>query len=247
MLTRRTFLAFSTVLAGCGGGGGSDSAPDALNPGPGAPPPLAPAINEPFRRGDPANQPLVLAPAGPAGLAEWVGEDVIAGFVQAGFFVIGAHWPGLDGGVEDFGAQNAKIPGWLAAQSLGRKPMLYAQSRGGLQLLNFACDHPDSFMKIAALYPVTDPLVYPGEGEPLWRAWGTTEASFPVLASTPNLRAASLRGRPIKIWHGDQDAVVPKQRTTDVFAAASGAEVVTLPGVGHVPLWLPEIGAWLKA
>lgn len=198
-----------------------------------------------FTRGDPKGIPLVVAPAGPKGLGQYMTEEKIDRFAAAGFYVIGAHWPGLDGGEEDYGAHHREIAAWLRGLNLA-KPLMYAHSRGGLQLLNFACDHPDSFSKIACLYPVTDPYVYPGRGPKLWSAHDAWLRRFDVGAFSPNARAAALRGRPIKIWHGDSDKLVPKHLTTDVFAPQCGAEVVTLRGVGHVPLWVDEIPAWLK-
>ncbi|MDI4631661.1 alpha/beta hydrolase [Pelomonas sp. V22] len=180
-------------------------------------------------------------------MAQWVGEEVIAGLVRAGFFVIGRHWPGLDGGIEDYGARHGEIAAWLDSLRLSVRPVFYVQSRGGLQLLNYACDEPESFRKIACLYPVTDPRVFPGAGQLLWNAHASTEAMFPWLANTPNLRAARLRGRPIRIWHGDADTLVPKSSTTDVFAPAAGAEVVTIPGLGHTQVWIEAIGDWLRA
>lgn len=198
-----------------------------------------------FTRGDPSGIPLVVAPVGPRGLGDWIGEKTISNFVSAGFYVLGVHWTGLNGRAEDYGARSKLIDAWMRDMGL-QKPMLYAQSRGGLQLLNYACDHPDSFDRIAALYPVTDPLVYPGAISALWNAYGTTEEQFPEQAFSPNLKASSLRGRPIKVWHGDSDKLVPKNLTTDVFAPQCGAEVITLPGVGHIPLWLDDIASWLK-
>lgn len=199
-----------------------------------------------FTRGEPSNPTLVVAPVGPTGLTHWLKEETVNGFVAAGFYVVGAHWPGRLRTEEDYGSGFQNIAGWLEFMRLDR-PLLYAHSRGGLQLLNFACDHPNSFRKIAALYPVTDPFVYPGRSLKLWAAYAAIESTFPRAQFTPNLRASSLRGRPIKIWHGDSDKLVPKPLTTDIFAAASGAEVVTLRGIGHQRLWLDEIPAYLHS
>jgi pimeloyl-ACP methyl ester carboxylesterase len=197
-----------------------------------------------FTAGDPSASPLLAAPVGPRGLSHWLDKKALAAF--AGFYVIGVHWPGLNNGDEDYGARYANIVRWLDFMKVD-KPMLYAQSRGGLQLLNFACDNPDRIDRIAALYPVTDPYVYPGNNSKLWSAHATTRESFDRGRFTPNLRAAALRGKRIKIWHGDSDKLVPKSATTDVFASASGAEVVTLAGVGHVKLWRQDIHDFLSA
>ena len=55
----------------------------------------------------------------------------------------------------------------------------------------------------------------------------------PLEGFTPNARAHRLRGRPIRIWHGDRDETVPKRLTSDVFAQRSGAELVTVRGARH--------------
>lgn len=199
-----------------------------------------------FTLGDPGGVPLVVAPVGPKGIGQWLRDDWMQHFVDAGFYLLGCHWSGKDGGAEDYGARYSLIGEWMQFMKLDR-PMAFAQSRGGLQLLNFACDHPQAFRKIAALYPVTDPFVFPGKGEKLWEAYDTTEAQFPHHAFTPNERATRLRGQAIKIWHGDKDELVPKRLTSDIFAAASGAQLITLPGVGHQRVLLDDIPAFLRA
>jgi pimeloyl-ACP methyl ester carboxylesterase len=236
MISRRTFLAAAGTLGAC-------SSND--QPIPARHPETAHEWQgfRYFSRGNASAPPLVVAPVGPKGLGHWLTNPTIDNFVDAGFHVVGVHWHGVNG-PEDYGARHPKIAAWLDHMRLKRPPM-YAQSRGGLQLLNFACDHPSAFSKIAALYPVTDPFVFPGRKQQLWTAYGVDEARFPTQAFTPNARAATLKGRQIRIWHGDRDKLVPKHLTTDIFAAASGAEVVTLKGVGHVPLWLDEIAAYL--
>jgi pimeloyl-ACP methyl ester carboxylesterase len=184
-----------------------------------------------FTAGNPKASPLVVAPVGPGGLDDFLPQSTIEAFVSAGFYVVGAHWRGLDGGDEDYGARHSLIGAWM--QDLGiRRPAAFAQSRGALQLLNFACDHPTAFSCIAALFPVTDPLVFPGPTRKLWAAHGLSQPR-PLDGFTPNARAHRLRGRPIRIWHGDRDETVPKERTSDVFAAASGAQLVTVRGTGH--------------
>lgn len=224
-ISRRTFVAAAAV-AGCS-------------------PIVTPSGFRFFSQGNPKHPPLVVAPVNFAGLAGQLRQAQIDSFVAAGFYVVGMHWPGMDGGDQDYGARHKQIAGWLRLLGIER-PAMFAQSRGALQLLNFACDHPDSFSKIACLYPVTDPFVYPGKGDVLWKAYGTTEEGFSAYEHTPNARAHRLRGKAIKIWHGDRDETVPKRRTTDIFAARSGAQVVTLKGVGHDRVWPDEIPAWLR-
>lgn len=224
-IDRRSFLiASGAALAGC-------SSPPAWN-----------GFSY-FTAGNPAGRPLLVAPVGPKGLAQWLGEPTIAYFVQRGFYVVGVHWSGLDGGDEDFGARYTLISEWLAFMKIHR-PLMYAQSRGGLQLLNFACDQPQAFDRIACLFPVTDQYIFPGNGKKLRSAF---DKSFDRARFVPNLKAAKLRGARVKIWHGDSDALVPKDATTDIFAAGSGAEVVTMTGVGHGGTWPTAIADFLAA
>ncbi|RKT53162.1 alpha/beta hydrolase family protein [Saccharothrix australiensis] len=49
--------------------------------------------------------------------------------------------------------------------------------------------------------------------------------------------------KPMVLVHGEDDEDVPVEQST-AFAAASGAELVTLPGVGHMDLITPGTAAW---
>lgn len=50
-------------------------------------------------------------------------------------------------------------------------------------------------------------------------------------------------GPPLVLVHGEADEDVPVEQST-AFAAASGAELITLPGVGHLDLITPGAPAW---
>jgi pimeloyl-ACP methyl ester carboxylesterase len=50
-------------------------------------------------------------------------------------------------------------------------------------------------------------------------------------------------GVPVVCVHGDADANVPL-RQSERFAAASGDELVVLPGVDHFAVIDPSTGAW---
>lgn len=49
--------------------------------------------------------------------------------------------------------------------------------------------------------------------------------------------------KPMVLVHGEDDEDVPIEQSV-AFAAASGAELVTLPGVGHMDLITPGTTAW---
>jgi pimeloyl-ACP methyl ester carboxylesterase len=62
--------------------------------------------------------------------------------------------------------------------------------------------------------------------------------------------AAGLRGRPLLLFHGDRDELLPVQSSEVVRAMAGRGEVVVLPGDGHLlsasgDLLLERLDAWL--
>lgn len=184
---------------------------------------------------------VVIAPTGSGGLAANIPQYLIDKLNGLGIFVAGVHWRGVDNGEEDFGARYFNIGSWIldmkAEYGLTANPVLYAQSRGGLQALNFACEAASLVSRVACLYPVTDPFVYPGNVPALYSASGHDAAWWSVAANknpfTPNAKAGGVSGIPVCIWHGDSDTAVPKSATTDIFAPVAQAYVKTLAGFGH--------------
>lgn len=192
------------------------------------------------------NRWVFVFPTGSGGLSHFIQPTTISAFTSAGLFVVGAHFPGADGGEEDYGFRYREISLLVdqvqSTYGLTARPSLYCQSRGGLQGLNFACDNPTKVTRIACLYPVTNPVVYPGRGVPLILAHSKTDEEFDaVMASgktilrafTPNAKSTTLSSIPVCMWHGDIDSVVPKSLTTDVFARFCGAHVKTISNFGH--------------
>lgn len=207
---------------------------------------------------------VVIFPTGTGGMAGSIGPYLIDTLNGRGIFVAGVHWKGCDPGYgeEDYGARYFDIGAWIldmkAEYGLTANPCLYVQSRGGLQGLNFACEAPSMVPRVACLYPVTDPVVYPGRGAALNYAHSEHDVEWDAIMAngqpvikryTPNAKAAALNGKPVCIWHGDSDIVVPKTLTTDVFAPLCHAWVKTLSGFGHQApsqATMDEIVEWLQ-
>lgn len=187
-------------------------------------------------------------PTGSGGLAQNVPNYILQSLHSKGIFVVGAHFPGCDGGEEDFGAKYREILSTInyvkTQYGLTAPPVFYCQSRGALQGLSFAADNPGEVLRIACLYPATTPSAYPGRGQSYSIAHNKTDAELDAVESsgvtviskyTPNSKAAALIGKTICIWHGDSDAVVPKTMTTDVFAPQAHSWVKAIPCFGHEP------------
>lgn len=191
------------------------------------------------------NQWTLIMPTGPVsngGLGYAAPLPLIAGLSQQPFCqtVVGMWIPGADGGLDDYGYNAAQLGPFAAFitsnYSLAAKPNCYAQSRGGLQNFNA----PASMCaRIAAVFPVTDPAVFPSLQASLYSAYGVTAAGFSAIQSsvTPNLNAANFVGVPIQIWHGDNDSTVPENLTSSIFCPAVGAScsLLTIRTLGHQP------------
>ncbi len=86
-------------------------------------------------------------------------------------------------------------------------------------------------------------------------------AAFPrVVAGVVTLATQSagcevaphLAGRPLLMFHGDADELLPVATSETVRALAGGGELVVLPGAGHLltgaaPAILDRIGSWVPA
>lgn len=205
---------------------------------------------------------VVIAPTGSGGLAQNIPQYLIDRLNGKGIFVAGVHWKGCDFGEEDFGARYFSIGAWIqymqATYGLTTNPVLYAQSRGGLQLLNFACEAPSLVTRVGCLYPAMTPESYPGRGGALSNAHNKSDAEFDAVMSngsavisryTPNAKASGLINTPTCIWHGDSDTIVPKSLNTDIFAPLAHAYVKTLIGFGHETpstALMDEMVEWLQ-
>ncbi|MBL9198847.1 MAG: alpha/beta hydrolase [Opitutaceae bacterium] len=121
------------------------------------------------------------------------------------------------------------------------RAILLGRSRGGLQLLNWAADHPDKVAAFAGIYPVCNLASYPG----LARAAPAYGLSVDQLTTTlashnPVDRLAPLATARIPLFaiHGDADKLVPLELNSallrDRYVAHGGKmTLVVPPGQGH--------------
>ena len=129
----------------------------------------------------------------------------------------------------------------MAKRGLSKRPVLLAQSRGGLMLYNWAAENPEKIGGIAGIYPVCDLRSYPGL-ERAAPAYGMTPGRLEANLSKHNpidrLKRLADKGVPIFHIHGDSDATVPLKRNSrvihDRYKALGGSmELVVVPGKGH--------------
>lgn len=124
------------------------------------------------------------------------------------------------------------------------KPCLLAQSRGGLELYNWAIDHPQSVGCIAGIFPVADIAKYPGvkRASPAYHLKPSQlAASLARYNPIDRLEVLAKAHVPILHLHGDGDTLVPladhsvvvKKRYDDL---GGEMQLIVVPGQGHT-LW----------
>lgn len=122
---------------------------------------------------------------------------------------------------------------------LSTKACLWAQSRGGLMLFNWAVEHPSFVKCIGGTYPVCDLTSYPRRLEEAAPAYGMTadELRSQLAQNNPIDRLAPLAVHkvPVFLMHGDADGVVPiEQKFARRYTALGGqVQLSIIPGVGH--------------
>jgi len=124
---------------------------------------------------------------------------------------------------------------------LATKAGLWAQSRGGLMLINWAVEHPGSVKCIGGTYPVCDLRSYPGL-KAAAGAYGVTEEQLgaSLAENNPIDRLAPLAAARVPIFcvHGDSDTVVPLDANSAELACryaklGGSIELKVAPGKGH--------------
>jgi Prolyl oligopeptidase family len=132
---------------------------------------------------------------------------------------------------------------------LSSKPCLFAQSRGGLMLYNWAEEHADSVLCIAAIFPVTDLRTWPlskdspqqyDQARDAYGMKGRDEEFRKRLEEfSPVSHLSSLAQYKVPIFHihGDSDYWVPLSNSCSLakrYAALGGdAKVQVIKGKGH--------------
>lgn len=162
-------------------------------------------------------------------------------FVKAGVAIAG-----IDAG-ESYGSPkgNRVFDGLYAEmirQGYSKRPILLGRSRGGLQTLSWAADHPDQVAGWAGIYPVCNLASYPG----LDRAAGAYELTAEELKKRleefnpiDRMGKLALAKVPLFAIHGDVDKVVPLEVNSGLlkesYARANGPplELIVPSGQGH--------------
>lgn len=162
-------------------------------------------------------------------------------FVKAGVAIAG-----IDAG-ESYGSpRGSRVFDRLYAEMIRRgyseKPILLGRSRGGLQTLSWAAEHPDQVGGWAGIYPVCNLESYPG----LDRAAGAYELTAQQLKDrliefNPIDRMSKLAAARVPLFaiHGDVDKVVPLEVNSgllkEVYNSANGPEMelIVPSGQGH--------------
>jgi len=127
---------------------------------------------------------------------------------------------------------------------LSAKPSMWAQSRGGLMLINWASDNPNRVKCIGGTYPVCDIASYPGlaTASSAYRI-SESELQSKLNEYNPIERLAPLAAHkvPILLMHGDSDSSVPLEANSAELACRYKAlggpiEVVVIEGKGHAEI-----------
>lgn len=147
----------------------------------------------------------------------------------------------------------------LVRRGFASRPVLLGRSRGGLMLLSWAADHPQSVAGFAGIYPVCNLASYPGLATAAG-AYGLTPdelrqrlAEFNPLDRLAPLAAARV---PLFAIHGDSDKLVPLEQNSGAlrarYEALGGSMRLIVPaGQGH-SMWAgffqdEAMAAWMIA
>ncbi|MDP6637076.1 MAG: GDSL-type esterase/lipase family protein [Phycisphaerae bacterium] len=126
-------------------------------------------------------------------------------------------------------------------RGLTKKACMLARSYGGLQMYNWAAEHPESVACLAGIYPVCNMASYPGL-KSASRKYGMTEEKFvkELRDHNPVDRLAPLAKAKVPIYHntGDVDTLVPAKDNSFLVAkrykALGGDIAITVfKGQGH--------------
>lgn len=129
-------------------------------------------------------------------------------------------------------------------RGFAEKPVLFARSRGGLMLYNWAVEHPNSVAGIAGIYPVCNLTSYPGLSKAA-PAYEMTPEELGEMLDEHNpvdrLEPLAKAKVPIHHIHGDSDRVVPLELNSALLvtryrALGGPVEIEVVEGRGH-NLW----------
>lgn len=170
----------------------------------------------------------------------WLIERLLAAGIALAGIDVGESY-GSPAGSNQFTALHTHL---VQTRGYAPRPVLLGRSRGGLQLLNWAVDHPGQVAAFAGIYPVCNLTSYPG----LTRAapaYGLTpeELAATLPRHNPIDRLAPLAAARVPLFaiHGDADKLVPLDANSgllrDRYTALGGPMTLLVPpGQGH-NLW----------
>lgn len=176
-------------------------------------------------------------PPYPGDAERWMFER----FTRAGVAIAGidvGESYGSPAGRGGFSALYAELTG---RRGYSARPVLLGRSRGGLQLINWAVDHPAQVSAFAGIYPVCNLASYPGLAKAA-PAYGLTleQLTAGLARHNPVDRLAPLAaaGVPLFAIHGDVDRLVPLELNSGLlrerYTALGGTmTLVVPPGQGH--------------
>lgn len=171
-------------------------------------------------------------------------EWILRKLLDNGFHVAGINVGesfGSPAGRKAFSEFHAHV---VREYKLETKTRLLAQSRGGLMCYNWAAENPDKVRCIVGIYPVCDLRSYPGLNRAAG-AYGLTPEDLEKQLTKHNpidrLEPLAKAGIPILHIHGNQDAVVPLDKNSQIvfdrYTAMHGKmQIIVIPGKGHAEI-----------
>ncbi len=132
----------------------------------------------------------------------------------------------------------------MVRRGYSAKPILLGQSRGGLMMLSFACEHPDKAGGFAGIYPVCNLNSWPmaNSKSATLADYGLSEEEMlqKLAQFNPVDRLQSLAKNRVHMFavHGDNDVVVPLDLNSGLlktrFEALGGSMTIkVIAGEGH--------------
>ncbi len=170
---------------------------------------------------------------------KWMHERFVAAGIAVAGIDVGESY-GSPMGRAAFSAFNKEM---TERRGFAPRPCLLGRSRGGLMILSWAVENPESVAGIAGIYPVFDLRSYP-KLDKAAAAYGITAKELDERSAehNPIERVASLaKARvPAFLIHGDVDTVVPLQENSAEFrrryeadGAGASVELVVAKDQGH--------------
>lgn len=168
-------------------------------------------------------------------------EVMMRRFMEAGIAVAGIDVGESYGSPRGRALFTAFYEEMVRKRGMSAKPCMVGQSRGGLQVYNWAAEHPSLVSCIVGIYPVCDLTFFPGVAAAS-KAYemSATQLTAEIADHNPISRLEPLAkaGVPILHIHGDADLRVPLEKNSKVLAERYrklGGEIrlIVIAGQGH--------------